>query len=103
MGYAIVGYFDSSSDEKVKALWKGFANIGVDDYLINSENNPHIKFAICDSINLEVIQNELQLLSKRIDKINLHFKKYGLYPNDNPFITIDIADNIEIIKLHMEI
>lgn len=103
MGYAIVGYFDSVSDKKIKELWKGFADIGVDDYLINSENNPHIKFAMFDSIDLEAAQNELNLLSKKIEKINIHFKKYGFYPNDKPFITIDISENIEIIKLHMEI
>ncbi|WP_459481519.1 2'-5' RNA ligase family protein [Clostridium saccharoperbutylacetonicum] len=103
MGYAIVGYFDAISDDKITTLWRGMADIGVDDYLINSANNPHIKFAVFDSIDLEFVQKEFQLLSKRIQKVSLHFKKYGIYPNDSPFITIDIADNIEIIKLHMEI
>ena len=103
MGYAIVGYFDQASDEKIKALWKALADIGVDNYLINSENSPHIKFAMFNSIDLPSVQNELQLLSKRLEKINIHFKKYGLYPGDKPFVTIDIADNNDILKLHMEI
>lgn len=103
MGYAIVGYFDSISDEKIKGLWKGLADIGVDDYLINSANNPHIKFAMFDSLELDLAQKELHELSKKVQKINIHFKKYGIYPNYNPFITIDIADSIEIIKLHMDI
>jgi hypothetical protein len=103
MGYAIVGYFDKTSDEKIRALWKVLADMGVDDYLINSENNPHIKFAMFNSINLLQAQNELLLLSKRLEKIKIHFKKYGMYPSDKPFITIDIADNNEILKLHMEI
>lgn len=103
MGYAIVGYFDQDSDEKIKALWKALADIGVDNYLINSENSPHIKFAMFNSIDLPSVQNELRLLSKRFEKINIHFKKYGLYPGDKPFVTIDIADNNDILKLHMEI
>lgn len=103
MAYAIVGYFDSISDKKVKGLWKGFADIGIDDYLINSSNNPHIKFAMFESLDLDAAQKELYSLSERIQKINIHFKKYGIYPNDKPFITIDIADNIEIIKLQMDI
>lgn len=103
MAYAIVGYFDSISDKKIKGLWKGFADIGVDDYLINSSNNPHIKFAMFESLDLKAAQKELHSFSERIQKINLHFKKYGIYPNDKPFITIDIAANIEIIKFHMDI
>ena len=62
-----------------------------------------IPFYMFDTIDLEVTQKEIRLLSKRIEKINIHFKKYGLYPNENPFLTIDIADNIEIINLHREI
>jgi len=65
MAYAIVGYFDSISDEKIKTLWKGLADIGVDDYVINSENNPHIKLAMFESIDLEFTKKELDLLSKR--------------------------------------
>lgn len=103
MGYAIVGYFDSITDKKIKTLWKGLADISVDDYLINSDNDPHIKFAMVDSIDLEIIQSKLYILSEKIKKINIHFKKYGFYPNEKPFITIDIADNIEIIQLHSEI
>lgn len=103
MAYAIVGYFDSISDKKVKGLWKGFADIGIDDYLINSSNNPHIKFAMFESLDLDAAQKELYSLLEKIQKINIHFKKYGIYPNDKPFITIDIADNIEIIKLQMDI
>lgn len=103
MGYAVVGYFDSVSDKKIKALWMGLADIGVDDYLINSANNPHIKFAMFDLPDLESSQRELNVLAKKIGKINLHFKKYGLYPNEKPFLTIDIAENIEIISLHAEI
>lgn len=103
MGYAIVGYFDRASEEKIRELWKNLADLGVDDYLINSENNPHIKFAMFHSIDLLSVQSELQLLADRIGKINVHFKKYGLYPGEQPFITIDIADNIDILKLHMEI
>jgi len=103
MGYAIVGYFDQNSDDKIKELWKKMADIEVDDYLINSENSPHIKFAMFDSINLPIVRNEVYLLSKKIEKINIHFKKYGFYPGENPFLTIDIADSSEILKLHTDI
>ena len=103
MGFAIVGYFDFVSDEKVKTIWKGLANINVDDYLIKSENNPHIKFAMFNTLDLLATKRALQLLTKRTTKIDIHFKKYGLYPNDKPFLTIDIADNVNIMRLHNEI
>ena len=44
--FAVVGYFDKDSDKIIKSLWQGMADSGVCDYLINSANNPHIKFAV---------------------------------------------------------
>ncbi|WP_312104819.1 hypothetical protein [Lachnoclostridium sp.] len=34
MPFAVVAYFDKKSDEKIRLLWRGMADIGVDDYLI---------------------------------------------------------------------
>ena len=35
MSYSIVAYFDEISDTRIKSLWNGLGDIGVDDYLIN--------------------------------------------------------------------
>jgi 2'-5' RNA ligase len=101
--FAIVGYFDKASDEKIRALWQGLADSDVCDYLINSSNNPHIKFAMFSELDTETAQNSLCLLTKRIEKINIHFKTYSFYPNDQPFICIDIAVSLPILELQAEI
>ncbi len=103
MGYAIVGYFDPVSDERIKKLWRGLADIGVDDYLINSENNPHFKFAMFDTLDVGLAEKELRQIAAETKAVSLHFKKYGLYPNSRPFLTIDISDNIGVLKLHQDI
>ena len=103
MGYAIAGYFDSNSDKKIKELWQGMADIGVCNYLINSNNNPHIKFAIFDELDKEYTEENINLLCKRTSKIKIHFKTYSFYPNDSPFICIDIAVTLPILNLHTEI
>jgi len=103
MGFAIVGYFDVYSDEKIKQLWQGMDDIGVCNYLINSNNNPHIKFAMFNEFKKENIEKNINLLCKKIHKIKLHFKTYSFYPNDQPFICIDIAVSLPILNLHTEI
>jgi 2'-5' RNA ligase len=102
MGYAIVRYFDPVSDERIKKLWRGLADIGVDDYLINSENNPHFKFAMFDTLDVGLAEKELRQIAAETKAVSLHFKKYGLYPNSRPFLTIDISDNIGVLKLQQE-
>lgn len=61
MGYAIVGYFDRETDEMIRELWKSLMVNGVDDYLYNSENNPHIKFVMYENFDetqgIDIIKN----------------------------------------------
>jgi len=42
-------------------------------------------------------------LSEKTNKINVHFKTYSFYPNDLPFVCIDIAVSFPILELHSEI
>jgi len=101
--FAIVGYFDENSDRTVKSLWQGMADSGVCNYLINSANNPHIKFAIFNELDIKSAEKSLHLLSEKTKKIKIHFKTYSFYPNDMPFVCIDIAVSFPILELHTEI
>lgn len=103
MGYAIVGYFDRETDEKIKELWHTLAINGVDDYLYYSENNPHIKFAMYEDFEevqgIEVIKK----IAQKTIQIDVIFKSYSFYPNEQPFLNIDMAVSMELLKLQSEI
>ena len=103
MGFAIVGYFDKDSDKTIKALWQGMADSDVCNYLINSANNPHIKFAVFDELDVENTEISLRILCGRTKRIKVHFKTYSFYPNDLPFVCIDIVVSPPILELHEEI
>jgi len=103
MGYAIVGYFDKETDEKIRTLWKDLMISGVDDYLYHSENNPHIKFAMYEDFEevqgIEVIKK----IAQSTTSIDVIFKSYSFYPNEQPFINIDMAVSMELLGLQTEI
>jgi len=101
--FAVVGYFDKNSDKIIKTLWQGMSDSGVCNYLINSANDPHIKFSILNEIDIKLIEKSIKLLSEKINKIKVHFKTYSFYPNDLPFVCIDIAVSFPILELHSEI
>ena len=103
MGFAVVGYFDKDSDIIIKSLWQGMADSEVCNYLINSENNPHIKFAMYNDLDIKSANRNIKLLSEKTKKIKIHFKTYSFYPNDLPFVCIDIAVSLPILELHTEI
>ncbi|MFR0587256.1 hypothetical protein [Bifidobacterium pseudolongum] len=88
MGYAVVGYFDKATDEWIRRIWKELMINDIDDYLYNSENNPHIKFAMYDNLKEIDIINAIEDISQMREQIDIIFKSYSFYPNDQPFSTL---------------
>lgn len=103
MSFAIVGYFDKKSHEKIKSLWGDMEKIGVDHYLVQSENNPHIKFAMYEDMDVKEIEQLLISIAKMNEKIGVQFKTYSFYPNEKPFVCIDVAVSQAILNLQTEI
>ena len=103
MPYAIVGYFDKYSDDKIRSLWKGMEETGIDDYLIHSNNNPHFKFAMYEDLNITKAEQELRSITSTTRKLPIQFKSYSFYPNEKPFLCIDIAVYPAILELQAQI
>lgn len=103
MGYAIVGYFDKETDERIRQLWKLMSVNGIDDYLYHSENNPHIKFMMYEDIHEEKVRDKIEELSKQTQVVDVIFKSYSFYPNEQPFMNIDMAVSMELLKLQSEV
>ena len=103
MGYAVVGYFDKETDEKIRGLWQDLMINGVDDYLYHSENNPHIKFAMYENLEEINIVDEIRSIAKQAKSIDVIFKSYSFYPNEQPFFNIDMAVSMELLRLQAEI
>ncbi|WP_438490852.1 hypothetical protein [Paenibacillus sp. IHBB 3054] len=103
MPFAVVGYFDQETDCRVKAIWKDFADSGVSDYLHKSANDPHFKFAMFDTMNVEDARKTLVGFTQRFNKLELHFKNYGMYPGDKPMLFLDIAVTVPILEMQSEV
>lgn len=103
MGYAVVGYFDKATDEWIRRIWKELMVNDIDDYLYNSENNPHIKFAMYDNLKEIDIINAIEDISQTREQIDIIFKSYSFYPNDQPFFNIDMATSMPLLELQAEI
>ncbi len=103
MPYAIVGYFDPDTDKKIKAIWKTFADTGLSGYLHESENDPHIKFAMYESIGTDNALKCLEAFTGRFTKPDLHFKNYGIYPGDKPILFLDLSATLQMLELQLEV
>jgi hypothetical protein len=103
MPYAIVAYFDKDSDQTIKNIWKLLAEADVCDYLHKSENNPHIKLGMYDELMVAEAQAILEDLSKTTNRLKVHFKNIGIYPNEKPIVFLDISVTSAILDLQKQV
>lgn len=75
----------------------------VDDNLYHSANNPHIKFAMYEDIEETDVINEIRNIAKQAKSIDVVFKSYSFYPNEQPFLNIDMAVSMELLRLQSKI
>jgi len=103
MPHAIVAYFDNTSDQVIRDTWKAMADAGVCDYLHNSENNPHIKLGMYESLDAEIASEKLIRLANETERLQIHFKNIGVYPGDKPIVFLDISATMEVLNLQQQI
>lgn len=99
MGYAIVGYFDKETDKKIRSMWENLMLNEVDDYLYNSENNPHIKLAMYEDVNEAHAADIMKSIADNTKPIDVIFKSYSFYPNERPFLNVDMAVSLDLLEL----
>jgi hypothetical protein len=56
-----------------------------------------------NDLDIETAEKNLSLLANQVNKINVQFKTYSFYPNEKPFICIDIAVSMPILNIQAEI
>lgn len=76
---------------------------GVDDYLYNSENNPYIKFVMYEDFEETNIVEEIGNIAKLTKSFDVIFKSYSFDINEQPFLNIDMAVSMELLRLQVEI
>nr|WP_239004841.1 2'-5' RNA ligase family protein [Paenibacillus tepidiphilus] len=49
------------------------------------------------------MQYELEQFCRECQRLNLHFKNYGLYPGKQPVLFLDVSATIELLELQMAV
>lgn len=62
-----------------------------------------IKFAMYEDFKEINIVDEIRNIAKQTKSIDVVFKSYSFYPNEQPFLNIDMAVSMELLRLQAEI
>jgi hypothetical protein len=104
MQYAIVGYFDEGCSQKIREIWKGFAENNIDDYMHKSVNDPHCKLAINTSLDLGSATDILKEITSANCSISIVIKDYSFYISNSHYVlSFNMASSIELLEFQQKV
>jgi len=103
MPFAAVIYFDSQTEEIIRHIWKVLADKQIDLYLYRSENRPHIKLGMYETVNLEECRKRIKTIADGNRKMEIFFQNIGIFPLDEPIVYLGSAATKQLLDMQIEL
>jgi 2'-5' RNA ligase len=100
MAFAIVLYFDPSTEAKVQALWETLAEQGVSSVMATMDIRPHISLAGWEGAAPETWHDELADLAAHTAPLITQLSAVGTFPTDQGVVYLAPVVTAELVKLH---
>jgi 2'-5' RNA ligase len=103
MPFAVMLFFDSDLENRIKSVWHALSENGIDSYLDGSGNRPHIKLAIFEELGLGESQSRLRTWARSATPLSVEFKHFGVFPQPKPTIFLGPAVTQPVLALKQEV
>ena len=96
-------YFDLETDAAVRRLWQAIEDAGLPSSLLNLGYRPHLTLAVCETMNLEGLRDELLQLVAATSPIKLNFHGLGTFSTNEGVVYLGVTVNRALLDLHDQI
>ncbi len=80
MPFAIELFFDDSSDELIRDLWRRIAEAGFTSFLPENRNIPHVTLTVCEELDLARARLMIAELASTMAPMDQAFVSIGIFP-----------------------
>ena len=103
MAYAVVIYFDKTSEQPILKVWSELEKKDISQAMNNPGIRPHITLAIYDSFNCIECEKEIRQFAKNSGLLSVNADHFGIFPHASPVIFIAPTPNRELINFQRRI
>ena len=103
MAYAVVIYFDKTSEQPILKVWSELEKKDISQAMNNPGIRPHITLAIYDSFNCIECEKDIRQLAKNSGLHSVNIDHFGIFPHASPVIFIAPTLNRELINFQKRI
>ncbi len=99
-GFAVVLYFDSATESRVKTLWESLYKEGVNPTLLTIGPRPHISLAVFESVDPAAIREELRTIAEDFSPLTVELSSVGTFAASEGVVFVAPVVTMDLIELH---
>ena len=93
-------YFDSSTEERIRGVWKTFDEAGISDSMPKGGYRPHVSLGVCDHLETNSLAQELTTFAVGIVPFRVSFPNIGIFSTSEGVVYLGATVTAELLKVH---
>ena len=100
MPFVIELYFDPSTEEHIRDVWKAIDEAGISDSMPKGGYRPHVSLGVCDHLETDSLVQELTTFAASITPFRLSFPNIGIFSTSEGVVYLGVTVTEQLLNVH---
>ncbi|MYC75599.1 2'-5' RNA ligase family protein [Candidatus Poribacteria bacterium] len=93
-------YFDPSTEERIRGVWKTLDEAGISDSMPKGGYRPHVSLGVCDHLETNSLAQELTTFTAKVTPFRLLFPNIGIFSTSEGVVYLGATVTAELLNVH---
>ena len=93
-------YFDPSTEERIRGVWKTLDEAGISDSMPKGGYRPHVSLGVCDHLETNSLAQELTTFAAGVTPFRLSFPNIGIFSTSEGVVYLGATVTAQLLNIH---
>lgn len=100
MPFVVELYFDPSTEECIRDVWKAIDEAGISDSMPKGGYRPHVSLGVCEHLETDSLAQELSAFAVGVRPFRLSFPNIGIFSTSEGVVYLGVTLTEQLLNLH---
>ena len=100
MPFVVELYFDPSTEECIRDVWKAINDAGISDSMPKGGYRPHVSLGVCDHLETDSLARELSTFAAGVTPFRLSCGNIGIFSTSEGVVYLGVTVTEQLLNVH---
>ncbi|MYB92678.1 2'-5' RNA ligase family protein [Candidatus Poribacteria bacterium] len=100
MPFVVELYFDPSTEERIRDVWKAIDEAGISDSMPKGGYRPHVSLGVCAHLDTDSLAQELSTFAASVAPFRLLFPNIGVFSTSEGVVFLGVTVTEALLSVH---